>query len=97
MTKSIQQRFEEFDAANPQVYRLLVAEANKLLSLGWTKCAIGFLWERVRWVLEVEVTDPNFSEYAELNDHYRSRYARKLMAMEPQLVGFFEIRRLRAE
>jgi hypothetical protein len=92
MKKTIQQRFEEFDQANPEVYRYLCQLAREVQSKGFNRYGLQALWERARWHFEIE----NWELDYKLNDHYVSRYARKMMTENPDLAGFFEIRRLKA-
>lgn len=91
---SIQERFEQFHEMNPIVYSTLVKMARDLRSRGHVKLGIGMLWEVTRWRMMMRVIDPA-SEY-KLNDHYRSRYARLIMAQEPDLSDVFEVRELRS-
>ena len=89
---SIQEAFEQFDRDHPEVYRYLVRLAFELLGKGWAHYGIGALWERMRWHFRVEQDDEDFK----LNNNYRSRYARKMMAEYKELAGFFELRELKA-
>jgi hypothetical protein len=90
--RSIQARFEEFHRENPRVYSTLVSLARRAVSEGRPRLGIGHLWEVARWELHV----PTNGEPFRLNDHYRSRYSRLIMAREPDLAGYFETRELRA-
>lgn len=82
-------RFLAFHRENPRVYQLLVREARRYReATGATKCGIGLLWERLRWLIVVETTD----ESPRLNDHYCPFYARLLMAREADLRTFFDVR-----
>lgn len=85
----IQLAFERFHFDNPHVYRKLKQFALEVRSTGRTKYSIDGLFERLRWFYEIETQggDP-----FKLNNNYRSRYARLLMANEPTLKGFFETR-----
>lgn len=91
--RSIQEQFEDFHKANPNVYRVLV-----MLARQWVrrrpgaKLGIGMLWERARWELQVPTTGSAFR----LNNDFRSRYARLIAQQEPDLAGIFETRQLRA-
>lgn len=92
---TIQQRFEEW-LLTPDgllVYGEVVARANRLASRGWTHFAIGALWESIRYDHSVRVGPESGFK---LNDHYRSRMARRVMLDYPMLDGFFETRELRA-
>lgn len=89
---SIQEAFEEFHREHPEVYSYLLALAFELQMKGWVHYGIGALWERMRWHFKVEHDQEDFK----LNNNFRSRYARKMMAEHPALEGFFELRELKA-
>lgn len=91
---SIQARFEAFHDANPWVYDRLVKMARQLHDLGRARIGIGMLFEVLRWQWQLQTHDPT-SDF-KLNNNYRSRYARRIMANEPDLVGIFETRSLHA-
>ena len=91
---TIQERFERFHEANPWVYEELVLLARELVEVGHRKLGINMLWEVVRWKVYRATSDPSSS--FKLNDHYPSRYARLISEQEPDLRGFFELRKLRA-
>lgn len=88
---TIQERFEAFDAAHPEVYRELVDAARRLRQKDRKRFGIRTIWERMRWTLEIEAD----GEY-KFNDHYTSRYVRKMVAEYPEFEGMFETRKLRA-
>ena len=90
---TIQERFERFHAANPWVYRRLVDLARDLVRRGHHRVGIGMCWETLRYSA-MWSSDPS-SDF-KLNDHYRSRYARLIVAQEPDLAEAFELRELRA-
>lgn len=93
MRSSIDERFREFHAANPQVYAELLKLARQAVAQGHRRrVGIRMLWEVMRWNLTVRVkADGQFR----LNDHYHSRYSRLLM-QEPDLAGIFEVRALKS-
>ena len=90
--QTIRQAWEEFDRANPQIYRELVR-----LARVWVdkrpdhRLGIKMLFERLRWDLAIKTT----GEPLKLNNNYHALYARKIMAQEPDLADLFETRRLR--
>lgn len=88
----IQREFSEFHQNNPHVYNELVRLARGYVARK-RKAGIGHLWEVMRWSLSMKVDDER--EDFKLNNNYRSRYARLIMAMEPDLAGFFDTRELR--
>lgn len=92
---SIQDRYEEW-LRTPDgrlVYDEVRLRAMTLYRRGWTHFGIGAIWEAVRYDRAVRVGP---EDGFKLNDHYRSRLARDLMADWPELAGFFETRELRA-
>lgn len=92
--ETIQARFERFHQHNPVVYTILVRLAREFIAKRTGhQCGIGMLWEVVRWNCYLTIDDPN-SEFKLCND-YRSRYARLMMAQEPDLQDTFELRTLR--
>lgn len=91
--KSIQERFEDFHAANPQVYAGLVRLARQAVDRGHQRIGIELLFAVLRW--EHMMTTTRESGF-KLNDHFTSRYARLIMEREPDLEGFFETRKLKA-
>lgn len=93
--RSIDERFAAFHAKHPEVLEQLVAMCRQARSRGRRHLGIGMLWEAMRWNRLLEgLPDPAETHY--LNDHYRSRYARLLMAEYPELDGIFETRQLRS-
>jgi hypothetical protein len=91
--KAIQQRFEEFHAANPAVYAELAKLARRAKARGQQRVGIELLFAIVRWRRMMATTGDNGFK---LNDHFTSRYARLLMEQEPDLDGMFETRRLKS-
>lgn len=90
---TIQEQFEAFHLANPQVYRLLVAHARELAARGRRRIGIKMLWEVLRWRYMLVADDPSGFK---LNNNYTARYARLIAEQEPDLAGLFETRELRA-
>lgn len=88
----LEAKFQEFHRENPRVYAALKEKALQLRSRGWNRYGIKAIMEVVRFHRALETTDPDFK----LNNNYSSRYARMLMAQEPELIGFFEIRELKS-
>jgi len=89
---TIQSRFEAFDKANPKIWELYKKYALELHAARPGKhYGIAAITERIRWHVAVETTGMEFK----INNSYRSRYARKLAAEFPQLVGMFRSRDLR--
>jgi hypothetical protein len=72
------------------VYDALVTLARDYLRGGRTKVGMGMLFEVMRWQHGRRTIGDEFK----LNNDYRSRYARRIMANERDLATAFEIRRL---
>ena len=94
-SRSIDARFQEFDRNNPFVYAELVKLTRRAVRAGVTHLGIRCVWERLRWRVEIETYRPAGDPFR-LNDHYTSRYVRKLIADHPAWAGLFELRQLRA-
>ena len=83
-TGTLSDRAERWHIANPQVYRLIVRIARALKAKGFIHYGIGAIWEYLRFK-GLETT----GDVYKLNNNYRAWYARKIMAQEPDLAGFF--------
>ena len=89
---TIQQRFAAFHAANPHIYELLRRMALDMQRLGVRRYGMKGLFEVLRWRWAVQTQGEEFK----LNNNYTAHYARLLMANEPRLAGFFELRELQS-
>lgn len=95
---TIQAKFEEFHRAHPEVYGKVVELAFTLKAqrdAGRCKwVSIGAIWERLRsdWLFA-----GRDSEGYKLNNNYRSRYARLLIADFPEFAGIIETRELQSK
>lgn len=88
----LQQRFEAFHTLNPKVYDALRGMAVSMRRRGMRRYSIKALWE----VLRFQAIATHGDEF-KLNNDYTALYARKLMAEVPELAGFFETRRSKAD
>ena len=91
---SIESRFEAFHHRNPDVYDCLVRLAYAANRAGRRRIGIGMLFEVLRWEWTLAGL-PDDAEEFKLNNNYRSRYARLIMADHPALRGLFEVRELK--
>lgn len=85
---AVDQRAAAFHAENPHVYRKLRELARIAKASGATQYGIAGLFERLRWLSQIETQGDPYR----LNNSYRAFYARLLMAQEPDLRGFFVTR-----
>jgi len=92
--KSLEEKFEAFHGANPEVYAKLRELAFELKSRGVERYGMAGLFEVLRYESALQTVDAETGEAPEfkLNNSYRSFYARLLMEREPALAGFFELR-----
>lgn len=84
-------QFFDFHLDHPQVYDELVRLAREAKAAGKGRCGIRMLWEVARWNLWLQTDAPDFK----LNNNLHSRYARHIMASEPDLADMFATRHLR--
>lgn len=83
--------FRAFHEANPQVYRAIREIALDLKKRNVRKAGMKAIFERLRWIYRLQTQGEEYR----LNNNYTAFYARMLMDREPELDGFFEVRRLR--
>lgn len=88
-----ERRFAVYHAENPAVYAALRRFALEAKRAGRHRLGINALVERVRWYTAVEAVGDSFK----INNSFAPHYARLLMATEPELAGFFETRKSRAD
>lgn len=93
--RTIQERFEEFHAAHPDVYALFKRFAFELREAGRERYGSDAIMQQIRWHYATSSSGgPDFK----INDAYTSRYVRKLIADHPEeFRDFFELRQLRSE
>lgn len=89
---TIEERFQRFHAANPDIYRELRYLALSEAAEGTRRISPKLLFEQLRCTAATATgSDPY-----RLNNVFTSRYAR-LLASEPGLVGRIPMRKLQAE
>lgn len=89
--RTLDQRFWEHHRARPEVYEEFRAIALDLRRRGYTRAGAKMVAEVLRWQRMMRSVD---DDGLKLNNSFVSRYARLVMAREPELAGFFELRRL---
>ncbi|MFD5425363.1 hypothetical protein [Streptomyces sp. NPDC127084] len=92
-TLTIQQRFEAFHALNPWVFTALARMTADCADKGFSRIGIGMLFELLRYQYGAATRGDEFA----LNNSYRSRYVRLLLAGHPEWAPLFEVRALRAD
>lgn len=87
---TLTQKFEAFDGANQHFQPELVKLARRFLDKTGRTCGIQRLIEIARWDIEMTLdTDDEF----QINNDFAAFYARKIMVENPDLLGFFRLRR----
>lgn len=100
--RTIQEAFELFHAANPDVYAIIQKEALKAIKAGKTKFSVKAIINWMRWEVRkntIEITLFNSKEGPrkfKINDAYSSRYGRLLVKDFPELEKYLEFRDLRS-
>lgn len=82
-------KFLNFHEANPHVYTRLRELALEMKRKGINKYSMKGLFEVLRWEHTLKTTGDVFK----LNNNYTALYARGLMQEEPELEGFFTLRK----
>lgn len=85
---TLQERFDLFNAHNPQVLAELERMTAALVDRGRRKVGIAMLFEVMRWNWYMTTDGDDFK----LNNSYRAFYARLLMDIHPEWRGVFETR-----
>lgn len=99
---SIQDAFEKFHKANPEIFLMIVKEADRAVRAGKKKFSVKAICNYIRWNVFIETKeDTLFSVRGEvkkfrLGDQYTSRYARLLIITYPHMKDYIETRDLRA-
>ena len=85
-------RFNEIDAASPEVWRYFTQFTQELISRGFRHHSADAVLHRVRWQTAQPQNDPsNLQSYKICND-WSAFYARKFHKLFPQHAGFFRTR-----
>lgn len=80
----------EFDRLNPHIMEEMIDVCLRLKNRsGRQHWSVNAAFEVVRYNASVSTNGRTYK----LNNNHRSWYARQIMAREPELAGFFEVRR----
>lgn len=79
-----EQKFNEFDRENPQVWQMFINFANVLVGRGYSTLSSKLIFERIRWETAIQTKDLDFK----LNNNYTAYYARKWNKLFPELPKF---------
>jgi hypothetical protein len=92
---TIEERFDVWLKDNPQIYPLFLQFAREVRARR-RHYSIDAITQRVRWHVNIETRGDDAADF-KINDHFRSRLARKLMMENPELADMFELRRIRTK
>lgn len=90
MARDNARRFAMFNAINHQVYSALEQMSLQMKRTGYKKISIRLLYNLLRAVNSSDLVKD--SEDLALSNDFTSFYAREIMAKNPELVGFFDIK-----
>lgn len=93
-SNSIDERFAEFDTLHPEVFALFRQFALQLLNRGRSRGSADQIIQRIRW--ETSANSQREEGDFKINDHFSSRYARKLKNEDARFAEFFEFRVLKS-
>lgn len=92
MTKTLTERFKEFDTQNPHVYELFCKYTMEAISSGKQKLSHWLVVNRIRWDSEVLT---NTTEKYKISNDFIAFYARKFMVENPKYSGFFNTKEMK--
>jgi hypothetical protein len=88
---SIDERFDIWTKENTVIVGLYLKFARAAKASGREYYGIAAITERIRWEVNIDSKDPN-SDFKISND-YRAPMARLLVKLDPQLAGFFSMKK----
>ena len=84
---TLQRRFDNYDAENPEVFAAFKSFAQAAKAKGFKKYSAAALFQILRWETSVAGNDAY-----KINNDYHPYFARKLMATDANFIGFFRLR-----
>ena len=94
---SIEERFESFHKANPQVADRMLTLARRRLDRGETFISVKALWEELRASFQKSDLAYDGFDTTKLNNSYTALYARLIIKLEPRLGDVIELRKRKGE
>lgn len=99
---SIQDAFEKFHASNPDVFLLIVREADRAVRNGKKRFSVKQIIGYLRWEIFLQTKEDTLFEVKgeikkyKIGDQYTSRYSRMLLDKFPRFKDYIEQRTLRS-
>lgn len=87
-----QLRFEEYHRENPQILKALIRLTDQAVARGHNRISIELIYNVLRWETMISTIGDEYK----LNNNYKSRYARMIEEVRPDLKGIFNMRELRS-
>jgi hypothetical protein len=87
------EKFDEFDKDNPEVWQMFVRFTFELISKGRTRYSARGVFHRIRWETALTTDDQVYK----LNNNWSPCYARKFHQSFPEHGEFFKLRMCRAD
>lgn len=91
--KASLERFKKYHAENPQVYEKFRELAIEMRANGRRKYSAEIIINVMRWHFDLKTKGDVF----EINNDFKSIYARLLVYHHPEFASFFEFRKVRAK
>lgn len=91
-TTTAQQKFEQYHRDNPQVLTALIRLTDQAVAKGHKRIGIELLFNVLRWETMITTRGDAYK----MNNNYKSRYARLIEEVRPDLKGVFIKRELRS-
>jgi hypothetical protein len=92
MSTAIKARFDDYDRANPAIWKLFKRYAFSVWAAGLRRTAAKMIIERIRW--EQSVVTAGAEPY-KINNDFTAYYARKYQTEFPKRADLFQTRVLR--
>ncbi len=94
---TLEQRFNDFHAANPRVFARMLELARARLDRGEKFISVKALWEELRASFAKRNVSYNYEPEYKLNNNHTAFYARLLVETEPRLAGVIETRKRKSK
>jgi len=86
--QSLKAAMWQFHLENPHIMKLVLRFTFEVIDAGFQHYSMSSIFERIRWHVNVETSDPDFK----LNNNHKAYYARYFHKLCPDYEGFFRTR-----
>jgi hypothetical protein len=88
-TSKVMQQFVDYHVANPGVYSYLVTSLKEMQDANYKRYGFPLVFNLARWHFGVKKRNTEF----ELNNNIAAHYSRAIAILNPDLEGFYEMRK----